>query len=92
MPREADKIDHQSGIVLLGSCFSEHINEKFQYFKFDSFINPFGILFNPVAIETAVQHCVDRSTYSKKDLLEHGDTWLSLDHHSAFDRRNPKQV
>lgn len=88
----ADKIDHQSGIVLLGSCFSEHINEKFQYFKFDSFINPFGILFNPVAIETAVQHCVDRSTYSKKDLLEHGDTWLSLDHHSTFDQRNPKQV
>ena len=86
------KLDHHSSLVLLGSCFSEHMEEKFQYFKFNTFANPFGILFNPKAIETAVRRCVEKSSYSKDELLEHGDIWLSLDHHSRFDHREQKQV
>jgi len=86
------KLDHHSSLVLLGSCFSEHMEEKFQYFKFNTFANPFGILFNPKAIETAVRRCVEKSSYSKDELLEHGDIWLSLDHHSRFDHRDQKQV
>ncbi len=88
----AKQIDHQSSLVLLGSCFSEHMEDKFQYFKFDTFANPFGILFNPRAIQTAVQHCAEKTSYSKEDLLEHGDKWLSLNHHSKFDQRDQKQV
>jgi len=44
-------IDYNSKVLLLGSCFSEHIGDKFQYFKFQTLQNPFGILFHPLAIE-----------------------------------------
>lgn len=86
------KLDHHSSLVLIGSCFSEHMEEKFQYFKFDTFANPFGILFNPKAIETGVRRCVLKDNYTNKDLLKHGDIWLSLDHHSRFDHRDQRQV
>jgi hypothetical protein len=91
-PAVSNQLDHHSSLVLLGSCFSEHMEGKFQYFKFDTFANPFGILFNPKAIETAVRSCVENGCYSKENLLKHGELWLSLNHHSKFDNRDPKQV
>ncbi len=86
------KIDHQSNVVLLGSCFSEHMVEKFNYFKFNTYANPFGILFHPRAIETAIQKCVNQTFYDQNDLLQYGDTWISLDHHSSFDQKDPQLV
>lgn len=86
------KIDHQSNVVLLGSCFSEHMEEKFNYFKFSTFANPFGILFHPKAIENAVQHCINQTLYQHTDLIEYKEIWLSLEHHSRFDQRDQQQV
>jgi len=91
-PEVSRQIDHRSGLVLLGSCFSEHMEDKFQYYKFRTYANPFGILFHPRAIEKAVQHCVTQKYYCAKDLIKHHDTWLSLDHHSQFDQRDHQQV
>jgi hypothetical protein len=68
------------------------MEDKFQYFKFGTFANPFGILYNPIAIETAIRSCVQNVCYSKENLLEHQEMWLSLNHHSKFDNRDPKQV
>ena len=91
-PAASKQLDHHSSLVLLGSCFSEHMEDKFHYFKFDTFANPFGILFNPIAIETAVRSCIEKVHYSKEDLLKHGEVWMSLDHHSRFDHRDQNQV
>lgn len=90
--KASPELNHNSKIVLLGSCFSEHIGDKFDYFKFDTFRNPFGILFNPKAIETSVKHCVEQKIYSKDDLYKHGELWMSLNHHSLFDHRDPEEV
>lgn len=85
-------IDHQSHLVLLGSCFSESMEHKFDYFKFDQFTNPFGILFQPKAIEKAIVDCVDQKKYDQKDLIQHLNIWLSLHHHSKFNQRDVKMV
>ena len=86
------QIDHQSKIVLLGSCFSEHMEGKFDHFKFDILSNPFGILFHPLAIEKAVQDCIAENYYSQTSLLKHNDSWLSLNHHSRFDNSDPEKA
>ena len=85
-------IDYSSQMVLLGSCFSEHIEKKFGYFKFNSLSNPFGILFNPIAIEKAISQCVNKRQYTDRDLMKHNEAWLSLDHHSSFNHRNPETI
>ena len=87
-----NKIDYASKIILFGSCFSENIGEKFRYFKFDARTNPYGILFNPIAIETAINECVAKKTYTKEDLFFHNEQWHSYAHHSDFSATEPEIV
>ena len=86
------QIDHESKVVLIGSCFSEHMERKFDHFKFDSFSNPFGILFHPLALEKAVQDCIAENYYTQDSLLKHNDSWLSLNHHSKFNHSDPEKI
>ena len=81
---EENKIDFKSKIILFGSCFSENIGNKFRYFKFDEITNPYGVLFNPVAIENAINDCIHCKTYTKKDLFFQNEQWHSYNHHSDF--------
>jgi len=43
-------IDHRQRILLLGSCFTEHIGEALREWKFPLLQNPHGILFGTDAI------------------------------------------
>lgn len=87
-----NSIDYTSHLVLIGSCFSENMESKFDYFKFDQLTNPFGIIFQPIGIERALHDCVEHKEYHKADLLQHHDLWLSLNHHSKFNASDPKIV
>ena len=78
------KIDYTSKLVLLGSCFSENIGEKFTYFKFRQLQNPFGILFHPFAIENLVGKAVNQFVYTEKDLVFHNEQWHCFDAHSRL--------
>ncbi|NQW36681.1 MAG: GSCFA domain-containing protein [Flavobacteriales bacterium] len=82
--KEHFQIDYNSKVLLIGSCFTEHISKKLDYFKFDTLTNPFGIVFNSSAIKTAVNHCVQNKVYAKADLNNHNDLWFSFNHHSQF--------
>ena len=56
LQKEENQIDYASKLLLIGSCFSENISKKLAYYKFDVASDPFGILFNPKAIETLIEH------------------------------------
>jgi len=77
-------ISYESKIVLLGSCFSENIGDKFEYFKFQSIVNPFGILFHPKAIETLISDAVHKKEYSENDIFFHNEQWHCFDAHSKL--------
>ena len=77
-------IKYQDKVLLVGSCFVENIGEKLSYYKFDNFVNPYGILFNPKAIEKALKDVIHQKKYTKADLVFENDSWHSLHHHSDF--------
>lgn len=77
-------IDYHSNILLLGSCFVENIGEKLTYFKFQTLQNPFGILFQPKAIETFVANVISQKTYSENDIFFHNEQWHCFDAHSRL--------
>ncbi|PHS10959.1 MAG: GSCFA domain-containing protein [Kordia sp.] len=81
-------IDYQSKILLLGSCFSENIGAKFEYYKFQNTINPFGILFHPKAIETFLERVVKQNFYSEDDLVFHNERYHCFDAHSSLSNSN----
>lgn len=75
-------INHQSKILLLGSCFSENIGNKLNYYKFQATQNPFGILFHPKAIENLITNTTHKKRYLSDDLIFQNERWYSFDAHS----------
>ncbi|MBO6879088.1 GSCFA domain-containing protein [Winogradskyella sp.] len=83
-PQQHNQIDYNSKMMLLGSCFSENIGEKFDYFKFQSIVNPFGILFHPIALENLVTRAINKDYYAENELISHNEQWSCLDAHSKL--------
>lgn len=77
-----NSIDYQSKLVLFGSCFVENIGSKLDYFQFQKFQNPFGILFHPLAIENLVQRAIEGKTYRQEEIFEQDGIWHCFDAHS----------
>jgi hypothetical protein len=50
IPEFNPKINHQSVLFCIGSCFSSVIGEKLADRKFNVSTNPFGTIFNPISI------------------------------------------
>ncbi len=84
IPKEKKTIDYNSSIVLFGSCFTENMEKHMSYYKFQNDSNPFGIIFNPKAIEKAITECIENKEYNQHDLYYHEEYWLSLNHHTKF--------
>ena len=56
--------------------------EKLDYFKMQQVVNPFGILFHPIAIEKFIGYVVDQKTFVEKDFFFHNERWHCFDAHS----------
>ena len=81
-------IDYDSKILLLGSCFAENIGEKFDYFKFQTAVNPFGIIFNPVSLEKLIRRCVENRKFTENDIFYYNDLWHCFEVHSELSNPN----
>lgn len=87
-----DSIGYNSKIVSLGSCFAENMAEKLDYFKFQNTCNPFGIIFNPVAIEKMIHRMVNQSFYTAKDIFFHNERWHCFEVHSDLSNANKQEL
>ena len=77
-------IDYDSKIMLLGSCFAENMGEKFEYFKFQTIVNPFGIIFNPVSLEKLIRRSIEKRKFTENDIFFHNELWHCYDVHSEL--------
>lgn len=77
-------IDYKSNVLLFGSCFSENISEKFNYYKLQNISNPFGILFHPNAIENLIINALQQKVYTEDDIFYYNERWQCYDAHSKL--------
>lgn len=84
-------INYDSELLLLGSCFAENIGAKFEYFKFKTIINPFGIIFNAVSLENIIRRIVFKHYFTEKDIFFHNDLWHSFEVHSQYSNTDKEQ-
>lgn len=78
------KITHNSPVLNLGSCFAEHIGNRLERYKFSSFLNSHGIIYNPISIARTIEDLLSQKRYEEEDLLEYGGQWHSFNHHGHF--------
>jgi hypothetical protein len=77
-------IQLQDKIMLVGSCFTEHIRNFMHESGFDSMQNAHGIIFNPISVEKSLMDVIHCKKYLKDDLFYLNETWNSWMHHSRF--------
>ena len=92
IPKSNHPIDYNSKIVSLGSCFAENMGDKFQYFKFQNTINPFGIIFNPVSIEKLIDLAVFGKQFTENDIFFHNERWHCFDVHSDLSNSSKEEL
>lgn len=89
---EEPKINYDSEILLLGSCFVEHIGKKLAYYKFSKLLNPFGILFHPAAILNFLKQVQAGKQFSESDLFYHNETWHCFQAHSMLNDADTEKI
>lgn len=92
LQKEENQIDYASKLLLIGSCFSENISKKLTYYKFDVASNPFGILFNPKAIETLILNSINEKIYTEKDVFLLNERWHCFDAHSDLSATDKNEL
>lgn len=81
-------IDYSSKLVSLGSCFAENMGDKFDYFKFSTITNPFGIIFNPISLEKIILRSIHKKYFTEKDIFFHNEAWHCFEVHSELSNPN----
>lgn len=85
------QIKRDDRLMLLGSCFTEHIGRKLEDRKFKVGTNPFGIVYNPISMaHTLEKLAAGNSPFVEEDLFENAGLWHSWEHHGRFS--NPDKM
>ena len=77
-------INYRNKILLMGSCFTEHIGNTLSKLKFQVKQNPHGILFGPDAVCKSLDRYIKNKLYQEDELIYLNELWTSWDHHSRF--------
>ncbi|MFM2000514.1 MAG: hypothetical protein RL204_2461 [Bacteroidota bacterium] len=81
-------ITHNDKIMLLGSCFTEHISSSLSRYRFPVFANSHGIIFHPIPLAKALSDTNENISYESEDLIESNGKWISLNHHGKYSSEN----
>ncbi len=78
------QITYHDKILLVGSCFTEHIGNSLEELKFSVLQNPNGILFDPYSVSRSLISYIQNKQYSEEDFFQLNEVWHSWQHHSRY--------
>ena len=76
-PKLPVPITYKDRILLVGSCFTEHIGNSLRELKFSVMQNPHGILFDPASVCNSLVSYVQNRKYTEEELFQHDEVWHS---------------
>ena len=87
------RLRHSDKLLVMGSCFAEHIGARLEEMKFHAVVNPYGVLYNPLSISEGLSRLIDQRPFTEKELHEFPDggwnTWL---HHSRYSNPDKQEA
>lgn len=86
------KIRYADSVMLVGSCFTEHIGDKLAGLKFKTLQNPHGILFDPISVAQCLDALMRNDPVQESELFLLNELWQSWDYHSRFSGTDKQKV
>ena len=83
-PEYPFQLDHQSPILMMGSCFTENMGQLLDNYLFPVNVNPFGVTYNPLSVKKGLEALIQKEAYESDDLYQYNDVWLSFDHDTGY--------
>jgi len=84
IPSPGFEINHTDALFLIGSCFADSVGLRLDRSKFDTTINPFGVLYNPASIVQDINLLLEKENFGESELNFYNEFWLSFNHHTSF--------
>lgn len=88
----ADPLRYTDKVLLIGSCFTEHMSARLAQHKFQTLQNPHGIVFNPLSVVRSLRQCLEGIPVDGDQLFLLNETWNSWDYHSRFSGTDRQEV
>lgn len=85
-------IEPHHKILLIGSCFTEHMGMRFEKWGWPILQNPTGVIYNPLSICTAIDRILHKKIVTLDELYIHDGIYHHWDFHSRFSHTNPEQA
>ena len=82
-------IHYTDHILLLGSCFADEIGSLLDFYRFRVSVNPFGTLYNPASVISALERLASRQEFTTEDLVENQGIYATFFHHSDYADTDP---
>lgn len=79
-----EKISHATPVLMLGSCFSDHIGGMMKEEHFRVLSNPFGVLYNPFSASLLIQRSLSGEPLRDEEIMNEGGLFKSFLFHSSF--------
>lgn len=90
---KADRgIRYSDRILMLGSCFTDHMAGRMQACCMQVEANPFGTLYNPLSIAETIKRMASAEPMQEADLVQHGGMYHSMMHHGDFSSMDAKGI
>jgi hypothetical protein len=86
------KIERESKILTIGSCFSDNLGLDFQSNKMDCIHNPFGVVFNPISIFRLLSKSLNQQPINSIYFTKKDEFWYHYDFHSKFCNKNKDEL
>lgn len=79
----------REGVLLVGSCFTEHVGEWMEESWLRVMSNPWGVLFNPASIAGRLAGACGEALFP---LVEREGVYYSFQHHGKWSGRDPEEL
>ena len=86
------RLDFDSGVVSIGSCFADEVGGRLLQGGVHVDLNPFGTLYNPASVASALERLIDDREITEADLVQHEGLWHSWHHHGSFSRPTKEET
>ena len=89
IPKGKVSLLYSDRIMVLGSCFADSVGTLMQDAGLDVMVNPFGTLYNPASLLSAIKRLDSGKEFTADDCVEMGagaEMICSFSHHTSFAR------